>query len=247
MSNRSDSLYLTIERSSPSSMKNSLFSRISAISKQSGIKEKRCIIAFDYTTEDFYGEVDDKWIHGWTGENGVTGKYSYLTCSIVNREMRLPIISIPSPAGNIMPVEVMSILEIIKAVVPNIDLLLFDRGFYSKDLIVRLSSLPVPYLIFVPMREMERKELESMQFGEKKVMVYEFSFYSDNKKITGDTKLAFLRKIFDRRSSEYYDWVFATNMDELNLDSIIAQYKYDGESKRCSGSRTSAESRQNQR
>ena len=206
-------------------MKNSLFSRISAISKQSGIKEKRCIIAFDYTTEDFYGEVDDKWIHGWTGENGVTGKYSYLTASIVNKEMGLPIISISSPAGNIMPAEVMSILEIIKAVVPNIDLLLFDRGFYSKDLIARLSSLPVPYLIFVPKREMEKRELESMQFGEKKVMVCEFSFYSDNKKITGDTKLAFLRKIFDRRSSEYYDWVFATNMDELNLDSIIAQYK----------------------
>ena len=64
-----------------------------------------------------------------------------------------------------------------------------------------------------------------MQFEEKKVMVYEFSFYIDNKKIKGDTKLAFLGKIFDRRGSEYYDWVFAANMDELNLDSIIAQYK----------------------
>ena len=41
LGNRSDSLYLAIEKSSPSSMKNSLFSRISAISKQSGIKEKR--------------------------------------------------------------------------------------------------------------------------------------------------------------------------------------------------------------
>ena len=194
VSNRSDSLYLAIERSSPSSMKNSLFSGISAISKQSGIKEKRRIIAFDYPTEDFYGEVDNKWNHEWTVENGVAGKYSHLTASIVNREMRLPIVSIPSPAGNIMPAEVMSILEIIKAVVPNIDLLLFDRGFYSKDLIVRLSSLTVPYLIFVPGREMERK-----------VMVYEFSFYNDNKKITGDTKLAFLRKIFDGRSSEYCD------------------------------------------
>ena len=223
--NRSDSLYLAIERSSPSSIKNSLFSRISAITKPSGIKEKRCIVAFDYTTEDFYGEVDDKWIHGWTGENGITGKYSYLTASIVNSDLNLPIISIPSPAGNIMPIGVISILETIKAVVPNIDLLLFDRGFYSKNLIVRLSSIPVPYLIFVPKREMERRELESMQFGERKVIVHEFSFYSDNKKIKGDTKLAFLRKIFDRRSSEYYDWVFATNMDELNLDSIIAQYK----------------------
>ena len=225
ISNRSDSLYLAMEKSSPSSMKNSLFSRVSAISRPSGIKEKRCIIAFDYTTEDFYGEVDDKWIHGWTGENGVTGKYSYLTASIVNRDVKMPIISIPSPAGNIMPAEVISVLETIKTVVPTIDLVLFDRGFYSKDLIVRLSSLPVPYLIFVPKREMEKRELESMQFGEKKIVIHEFSFYSDNKKIKGDTKLAFLRKIFDSRTQEYYDWVFATNMDDVNLDSIIAQYK----------------------
>ncbi len=223
--NRSDSLYLAIERSSPSSIKNSLFSRISAISKPSGIEKERCIIAFDYTTEDFYGEVNDKWIHGWTGESGITGKYSYLTASIVNMEMRLPIISIPSPAGNIMPAEVMSILETIKAVVPSIDMLLFDRGFYSRDLIVRLSSLPVPYLIFVPKRGMERRELESMRYGERKVLLHEFSFHSDNMKIEVDTKLVFLRKIFDRRTQDYLDWVFATNMEEVNIDSIISQYK----------------------
>lgn len=225
MSNRSDSLYVAIERSSPSSIKNSLFSRISAISKPSGIKERRRIIAFDYTDEDFYGGVDDRWIHGWTGENGVTGKYSYFTASIVNGDVRLPLISIPLPAGNIMPAEVVSLLETIRTVVPNIDLVLFDRGFYSKDLMVRLSTAPYPYLIFVPKREMERRELESMQFGEKKIVIYDFSFYSDNKKIKGDTKLAFLRKIFDRKTQEYYDWVFATNLEEVDLDSIIAQYK----------------------
>ena len=223
--NRSDSLYLAIENSSPSSIKNSLFSRISAISKPSGIGKERCIIAFDYTTEDFYGEVNDRWIHGWTGENGVTGKYSYLTASIVNKDTKLPIITIPLPAGNIMPAEVLSLIDALKHVIPNIDLVLFDRGFYSKDLIVRLSSLQVPYIIFVPKREMERRELESMRYGERKVLVHEFSFYSDNKKIKGDTKLAFLRKIFDRRTEEYLDWVFATNMEEVNLESIISQYK----------------------
>lgn len=223
--NRSDSLYLAIENSSPSSIKNSLFSRISAISKPSGIKGKKSIIAFDYTTEDFYGDVDDRWIHGWTGENGITGKYSYLTASIVNREMRLPIISITSPAGNIIPAEVMSILETIRTYLPDIDLLLFDRGFYSKDLMVRLGSLSIPYIIFVPKRELERRELESMHLGERKIMMHEFSFHYDGKKIKGDTKLVFLRRIFDRRIQEYLDWVFATNLEDVNLDSIISQYK----------------------
>ncbi len=170
-------------------------------------------------------EDKDKWIHGWIGEHGVTGRYSYLTCSLVNKDMRLPIISIPSPAGNIMPSEVLSILETVKKVFPNIDLVLFDRGFYSKDLIVRLNGLSILCIIFVPKREMEKRELELMIFGEKRVIIHQFSFYSDNTKITGDTKLAFLRQIFDRRSDEYYDWVFATNMEEVNLDTIISQYK----------------------
>jgi len=53
---RSDSLYLAIENSSLSCIKNSPFSRISAISEPS-VAEERYIIAFDYTTDDFDGEV----------------------------------------------------------------------------------------------------------------------------------------------------------------------------------------------
>jgi len=66
--NRADSLYRAIENSSLSSIKNSFFSRISAITKPSGIQTQRLILAFDYTEEYFYGEVKDIWIHGWTGE-----------------------------------------------------------------------------------------------------------------------------------------------------------------------------------
>lgn len=57
------------------------------------------------------------------------------------------------------------------------------------------------------------------------MIVHQFSFHSDNKKIKADTKLAFMRKIFYRRTQEYYVWVFATNMEEVNLESIISQYK----------------------
>ncbi len=223
--NRSDSIYLAIENSSLSSIKNSLFSRISAISKPSSIEKERCILAFDYTEEDFYGKVKDRWIHGWTGEKGVTGKYSYLTSSIVNRDVRLPIMSIPSLAMTVMSSEVLFLLGTVMKVFPNIDLILFDRGFYSKELIMKLNNLSVPYIIFVPKRKMEKKELESMSIGEKRVIVHQFSIYSDHKKINGDTKLAFLRRILDRKRSEYYDWVFATNMEEVNLDAIIPEYK----------------------
>ena len=76
-------------------------------------------------------------------------------------------------------------------------------------------------------------------------MVYEFSFYSDNKKIKRDRKLVFLRKTFDRRNQEYYDWMFATGVEELISIPSQLNTRKDGESRRCLGYRTSAESRQN--
>ncbi len=114
--NRSDSIHLAIERypekDTVKGIRDSLFSRISSISKKiiSGNSDP-VMIAFDYTHEDFYGDRDSLWIHGWTGEHGITGKYSYLTASAVNTDLRLPIISIPSPMGNDMPEEVSGTID----------------------------------------------------------------------------------------------------------------------------------------
>ena len=95
---RSDSIHLAIERPPVSDaitgIRDSLFSRISALSRKSiSGNTDPVMIAFDYTHEDFYGDRDSLWIHGWTGDHGVTGKYSYLTAGIVNRDLRLPLIS----------------------------------------------------------------------------------------------------------------------------------------------------------
>ena len=78
---RSDSIHLAIERNPLSDTikktRESLFSRISSLSRRSILGYTDPItIAFDYTHEDFYGDRDYLWIHGWTGDHGVTGKYS---------------------------------------------------------------------------------------------------------------------------------------------------------------------------
>lgn len=225
VSTRSDSLYLAAENSTTDAMKDALFSRISAITKPSHLHDKRCIVAFDYTTEDFYGDRDSLWIHGWTGDHGVVGKYSYLTASVVNKDLRLPVFSMPSPMGNDMPDEVSGMLKRIRNITGSVELVLFDRGFYSRELMLTLQELHIPYLIFVPKNEQVKRELESMNYSEKKVIRHEFSFYAHGKKVTGDTYLAFLKRIFDHRTEEYYDWIFATNIEDIDLDGIIKQYK----------------------
>ena len=68
-----------------------LFQEISSLSKKS-LSENTdpVMIAFDYTHEDFYGDRNTLWIHGWTGDHGITGKFSFLTTSIVNSDLKSP-------------------------------------------------------------------------------------------------------------------------------------------------------------
>ena len=133
----SDSIHLAIERhlaaETITGIRDSLLSRISALSRKS-ISENTnpVMIAFDYTHEDFYGDRATLWIHGWTGGHGVAGKFSYLTASLVNRDLRLPVISMPSPMGNDMPSEISGILDSLIQLFGHVDLLLFDRGILLK-------------------------------------------------------------------------------------------------------------------
>ena len=222
--NRADSLHLAIERSSIKDIKDSMFSRIIALSKPLNFQGKNVIIAFDYTYWDFYGGSSSPWVRGWTGENGIRGKFYFLTASVVNSDLRLPLISIPSTVINTTAYEIISIMNVLKSYFRNIDLLLFDRWFYSKEIIMSLNNIS-NYLIFVKKDSDIKRELESMEMGEKKIKIHEFSMYRDGKRIRDSTYIAFLKQIFDHRTEEYYDWAFATNIKEVNLDEIIGKYK----------------------
>jgi hypothetical protein len=47
---------------------------IKRVSNKLNLNNKKVILAFDYTDEDFYGDVQGLDIQGWTGEEAVTGK-----------------------------------------------------------------------------------------------------------------------------------------------------------------------------
>jgi hypothetical protein len=52
--------------------------------------------------------------------------------------------------------------------VRSIKLVLFDRSFYSKELIMSLTDSGYPYLIFVPANKMVAAELARMAEGERR-------------------------------------------------------------------------------
>ena len=225
--NRADSIHLAVKKVPTSNIYWEYLRNVKIVGTRFKLNEQDVVLAFDYTDEDFYGDPEGMWIYGYTGEKAVTGKFKFLTCAIVNSNIpqKIPLISVPVRLGHDMAKTVCWCLAVVKPLVRSIKLILFDRGFYSKDLMLTLNNSDYPYLIFVPKNSMIKKELESMANFEKKTMQYCFEVNKDKTVFKGETTLAFLKQIFDKRSEKSFDWSFATNQVSINLDYIIPTYK----------------------
>lgn len=189
-------------------------------------KSGSCVLAFDYTNEDFYGEVQGFFVHGWTGEGSVTGKFKFLTCSMVasSTGQRIPLLSIPIMLGHQMSKEILYVLSLLKPWLGTVDMALFDRGFYCKELIHALTVAQVPYLMFIPKNSQVQKELEQMKTQEQKMQSYDFTYKKDKTTHQANTLQIFLKSIHNKRLDKEIDWAFATSISNINLDTIIKTY-----------------------
>jgi len=225
ISNKTDTIYLRIKESLISMMEYAYLNYIKGVSNKFKLNEKKVILAFDYTEEDFYGDVQGFDIHGWTGKDGITGHFKFLTCSIISDDIpeKIPLISVPIKMGHYKSHVIKYCLSLIEKLVGEIQLIIFDRGFYDKDLMYELGELKLPYLIFVPKQIDKQSILYPMKEGEQVAIYNEFQVERTRK--SGENLLTFLKQIYDPKSDKKYDWVFATNVEEILLENIIAIYK----------------------
>ena len=86
-------------------------------------------------------------------------------------------VSVPSPMGNEMQSETSAIIDLFTSLLGHMDLLPFDRGFYSKDLINSLNKWEMNYLIFMLMNPQAREEFSSMHQTQEKIILHKFSMY----------------------------------------------------------------------
>lgn len=225
--NKADTLYLRIKESLTEMFIYSYLNYIKRLSEKLDWKNKEFILAFDYTDEDFYGNVQGFDIHGWTGEKGVTGKFKFLTCSIVSDDIpeKIPLISVPISLGHYKSHSIIYCLSLIKQYIGNIKLILFDRGFYDKDLMYELIQSKYPYLIFVPKSKDKQELLYPLEIGEKVSIVWDYDLKKDKTKFQFESYLTFMKQIYNKKSDAEYDWVFATNVEEIALSDLIQIYK----------------------
>ena len=94
--NKADTLYLRIKECLPAMSRDAYLNYISRVSKKLKLNKKKVTLAFDYTHEDFYGDVQGFDIHGWKGDP-VKGHFKFIACSIISDDIpeKIPLISLP--------------------------------------------------------------------------------------------------------------------------------------------------------
>jgi len=224
---KADTLYLRIKESMVGMVTYSYLDAVKRLSEMFGWKSKEVVLAFDYTDENFYGDVQGFDIFGWTGKDGVTGKFKFLTCSIVSDEIpqKIPLISIPVRIGDYKSYAITYCLSFIKPYVGKIELILFDRGFYDKDLMYELIKSDYPFLIFVPKTQDKKEILYPLEKEERVSVIWDYELNKDKTNYEFQTYLTFMKQVYDKKSEKNYDWVFATNVKAIALNNTIANYK----------------------
>ncbi len=224
---RADSIHLAVKNVPMSYVFTEYIHTLQVLAPRTGFSGHDAVLAFDHTDEDFYGELEDTWLHSWTGDHGVTGKFRFLTCSLVSGGLpqRIPLLSIPVHTGYSITRDVSFCIDIVRPLFKSVKLCLFDRGFYSNELMVTLNEMNVPYLIFVPKNSAVKKELSPMRSGDRRAVEHEFMLNKDRTVLRGSTTHALLRQIYEKSLDKCVDWCFATNQQEIDLDGIVQTYR----------------------
>ena len=190
VSNKADTIHLRVKESLISIMEHAYLSYIKRISDNISLSEKEVILAFDYTEENFYGDVQGFDIHGWTKKDAVTGHFKFITCSIISDDIpeKIPLISIPIMIGHYKSTVIIDCLSLIKDYIGEIKLILFDRGFYDKDLMNELTTSNYPYLLFVPQHKDKKEILYPMKIEEQVTIYNDFKVNKNQRKYSDFSK-----------------------------------------------------------
>ena len=126
MGNKADTLYLRLKESLTEMTTYSYLEYIKRLSEKFGWKNKEFVLAFDYTDEEFYGNVQGLDIHGWKKEGAITGKFKFLTCSIVSDDIpqKIPLLSLPIQLGHYKSYVISHMLSLLKPLLGEVKLLL---------------------------------------------------------------------------------------------------------------------------
>ena len=194
-------------------------------------RNRKFIISFDTTKEAFYGyfsKAEDKlYLHQGSIAKESDFYYEYMTCAITcNESVRYILDGIMVPVGAYIGRYIQSILEFLKYHLP-LEVVLFDRGFDSWELIDILKKMNVPYMIFWKKQgEWYKSILDKLKDGEFKKILRTEKYYRLMHDYETSSHFIIIKQL--EYQGKKYDWIFATNLNLKSAESYVKRYKKRG-------------------
>ena len=202
-----------LTRQNATSMLNEMNKQVLARAKAKGAFRRKAVAAIDLTLIPYYGRPNPFVVRG-KHKQGTTWFYCYAAIQLVERGRRYVIKSRPVAQLELSdkPRIVEELVTEARQLGVHIRLLLLDKGFYSGDVIKKLKSMGVKFLIAVPKNSRVKKEImEFYRSGEGQVR--SFALKRRDERVTFNLSIHRLRRTKKglRNILELYG-AFATNM-----------------------------------
>lgn len=215
ISNKADSLHYHIDKGYTEIIDTEFYKVSSKLIKQQRLGLVEIIV--DITTEKFYGESTGLFIHPWTGEEGIKGKFHYLVAGILFRNQIFPFYVRVLPRGTFKADLLGNIVELCNKMHLRIRCMYLDRGFYAGEVIDELELRGMNYLIFARKSSLFKSMLQSI--NKNAIVKHEICYTKDKSTLIAETNIALVKDV------DGYDWCFATNLFLHDARKYVQLYR----------------------
>ena len=191
-------------------------------------RNRKFIISYDTTKEAFYGEFskaeDKTYLHAGSIEKESDYYYEYLTAAITcNLASKYILEGIIVPVGYYMEDYVYEMTQFIMKHV-TVEVFLFDRGFNSWGLILKLKNLKVKFLIFWQKKgEWHKEYFDKMNDREFKRILRSEKYKRNKSGYKVSCYFVLIRQL--EYEGKKFDWIFATNLELKSAENYVKRYK----------------------
>ncbi|MFH1592893.1 MAG: transposase [Candidatus Woesearchaeota archaeon] len=219
-SNKTDSLHLDIKKKIyEEDLQETFLKLMNKLAPH--FRKTKVRLAVDFQEQGFYGKTDKLHII----ETSYNGKsypkaFKFVTISVLtgNKEERIPLFALPWHIGQDLTESIALLLSTVKPWLGKIEVVQFDRGFFSKELIYFLTENKFPYLIHIPCYGKYSKELikETKNFHHEK---YPMKLNVNKSTYKVESNLYVCKDI------EKKDWLFLSSLKFNNKWGVRNMYR----------------------
>lgn len=219
-SNKADSLHLEIKKKIyEEDLQDGFLKLMNHLAKY--FRKDKVRLAVDCQEQGFYGKTNNFYIIGTAYKNKPYRKaFKFLTISILtgNKDERIPLYALPWHLGQDLVGSVGILLSVVQKWFSKIEVVQFDRGFHSNELIKFLEDNEIPYLMHI---RKQGKYLKNLVEATK-------SFYSGKYKLKVNVNKSYFAvetNLFVCKNIDKKDWLFASSIWFKNKWQIRNMYR----------------------